>query len=512
MKGLYLRDRIRYLAIILIALVFVSFSGQYAVVSHAEGKDNTEDYLPVTDAIYRVNPLYAGVVSVKELYHAGELKITQDAVLNASDKATTEDEAAAKLREGLKSKTKNIYIYFEFPGTNYDSTQLISIENNVFNSAMKHTGNGSEGDYLKWGYSGMGMQIAYTRKNNVTSGTFTFYMTYYTSAAQESAVTTKVNQISKNLKLSSKGNFDKVLAVYEYVCDNVKYNYGSSNLKYTCYAAACNNSAVCQGYSLLVYRLLNDAGISCRFIAGNTSSGGHGWNIVKIGGVYYNLDATWDAGKSKDKYTYFLKSDSDFDDHSRWSQYANAEFYQAYPMSSESYEADGIGTDIPAKSLSLNKDKLTLKAGGTSQLKISVSPSKAQKGLSWKSSNKTVATVDSKGKVTGVAAGTCSVTVTSSNGKKDTCYITVTGDNKDVKSIKLNKKKLKLKKGKKFQFTVKIKPNSAKNTSLIWISSNKNVARINKKGVVKAKGAGKCTITVMTKNGKKKATCKVTVK
>ena len=510
MKYFSLRDKIRFLAIVLVAFVLVSFFDNSSIVSNAQ-ENTDQDYLPTTDAIYFVNPLYEGIVSPSDLYRGGELKVTRQQVLGADNKATSQAEAAAQLREALKRKDKNIYIYFEFTGE-ISATSLISIENGAFTLAMQHTGRGDEGDYLKWGYSGMGMQIAYDRKDGKTSGTFTFYMTYYTSAAQEQSVTAKVSQISSSLSLSSKGEYEKILAVYEYVCNNVKYEYSSAPLKYTCYNAAINNSAVCQGYALLIYRLLNDAGVSCRFIAGTTSTGGHGWNIVRVGSYYYNIDATWDAGKAKEKYSYFMKSDSDFDDHTRWSQYSDSAFYAEFPMSAYSYDTGTVGSYISVKSLSLSKDKLSLKAGSSSQLSISVKPSKAESSLSWKSSNKEIASVDSKGKVKGVSAGTCTITVSAPDGKKDTCYVTVTGGDKAVKSLKLNKKKLSLKKGKKYKLVATIKPTGAKNTSLVWKSSNKKVAKITSKGVVKAKGKGKCTITVTTKDGKKKVTSKVTVK
>ena len=511
MKYFSLRDKIRFIAIALIAFIFVSSSGIFAIVSNAELNNESKDYLPTTETVYSINPLYAGIVSLKDLYHADELKITREEVLGANDIVHSQEEAAIQIREGLKNKDKNIYVYFEFAG-NLDANTLISLENGAFNNAMKHTGKGDEGDYLKWGYSGMGMQVAYDRKDSKTSGTFTLYMTYYTTAAQEQSVTAKVNQISNSLGLSSKSEYEKILAVYNYVCKNVKYDYGKSTMKYTCYNAVITNSAVCQGYALLVYRLLNDAGVSCRFVAGNTSTGGHGWNIVRVGSYYYNVDSTWDAGKAKEQYTFFMKCDKDFEDHKRWSQYTEASFLQEFPMSSTSYDTGTVGSYISVKSLSLNKDKLTIKAGNSSKLGISVKPTKAESSLSWKSSDKEIATVDSDGKVKGISAGTCTITVSSPDGKKDTCYVTVTGGDKAVKSLKLNKKKLKLSKGKKYKLEVTIKPTSAKDTPLVWKSSNKKVARINSKGVVRAKGKGKCTITVMTKDGKKKATCKVAVK
>ena len=374
---------------------------------------------------------------------------------------------------------------------------------------MNHTGKGNEGDYLKWGYSGRGMQIGYSYQDGNTVGTFAFTITYYTTAAQEQSVTAKVNQISSNLGLARKGEYDKIVSVYQYVCNNVRYNYGSSNMKYTCYAAAVDNSAVCQGYALLVYRLLNDAGVGCRMLAGNTSNGQHGWNIARVNGLYYNLDTTWDAGKSSNQYTYFMKSDADFVNHNRWSQYTGSDFYRQFPMASSSYNTGSIGGSV-VYTLKLNKDSLSVKAGSSSSLSVSVKPSNAD--LKWSSSDEDVATVSSSGKVKGVAAGTCKIKVTSEDGSKsDTCYVTVTGKGAGVKSLKLNKKKVKLAKGKKFKLVVTIKPENA-NTSLVWKSSNSKVAKISKSGTIKAKGKGKCKITVTTKDGKKKATCKVTVR
>ena len=72
-------------------------------------------------------------------------------------------------------------------------------------------------------------------------------------------------------------------------------------------------------------------------------------------------------------------------------------------------------------------------------------------------------------------------------------------------SVRLNKTKLTLKKGKKYQLKLKNYKKTVK-----WSSSNKKVATVTKKGKVTAKKAGKATITA--KAGRKKYTCRVTVK
>ena len=76
-------------------------------------------------------------------------------------------------------------------------------------------------------------------------------------------------------------------------------------------------------------------------------------------------------------------------------------------------------------SVSLNKTALTLDVGKSYTLTKTVSPSNAVTSYNWSSSNTSVATVDSNGKVTAKASGTATITVKTSNGKTATCKVTV---------------------------------------------------------------------------------------
>ena len=76
-------------------------------------------------------------------------------------------------------------------------------------------------------------------------------------------------------------------------------------------------------------------------------------------------------------------------------------------------------------SVSLNKTSLTLDVGKSYTLAKTVSPSNAVTSYTWSSSNTSVATVDSNGKVTAKKAGTATITVKTSNGKTATCKVTV---------------------------------------------------------------------------------------
>lgn len=80
-----------------------------------------------------------------------------------------------------------------------------------------------------------------------------------------------------------------------------------------------------------------------------------------------------------------------------------------------------------------------------------------------------------------------------------------------VERISINKSQFTITKGKSRQLKMAISPAKADDKSVVWSTSNSKVATVSQTGVVKAKGKGTCIISVITNDGKKKATCKVTV-
>ena len=219
----------------------------------------------------------------------------------------------------------------------------------IYQLAIAHTGVGNEGDYLRWHLKSCeeGFTYGYIQEGNQTRDfvyTFRFTLTYYTTKSQEDAVSAKVQQVLSQLNLAGKTDYEKVKAIYDYLCANVVYdnanlNNQSYDLKFTAYAALINGTSVCQGYSNLLYRMALEAGVDCRFIFGQSRGGNHSWNIVKLGGVYYNLDATWDA-VTKD-YSFFLKTDGNMTDHTKDPEYIEPAFLTAYPPASSNYEIPG---------------------------------------------------------------------------------------------------------------------------------------------------------------------------
>ena len=163
-----------------------------------------------------------------------------------------------------------------------------------------------------------------------------------------------------------------------------------------------------------------------------------------------------------------------------------------------------------ATGIKLNYSKKTVVVTNSFTLKATVLPENAtNQGVTYSSSNTKVATVSSKGKVTGKKGGTAIITVKSKDGGfTELCVVTV---KELVTSISV-KSSYYVKKGNTYTIVPKVKTNSATNTKLKWSSSNTKVLTVDQKGKVKAKAYGKATITIRATDGSgAKATCTVRV-
>ena len=160
--------------------------------------------------------------------------------------------------------------------------------------------------------------------------------------------------------------------------------------------------------------------------------------------------------------------------------------------------------------MKLDKAALTVSKGRRATLKANIEPANAaDKSVIWTSSNNDVATVDENGVITAKAVGYAVITAkTNDGGFKDTCRVNVVYG---VKRVKLNKTSATMEVDEKLTLKATISPSNASNKDVKWTSSDKNVAKVNKKGVVRALAKGKAVITVSTVDGGYTATCEIQV-
>ena len=144
----------------------------------------------------------------------------------------------------------------------------------------------------------------------------------------------------------------------------------------------------------------------------------------------------------------------------------------------------------------LNYTKKTIYEGKTFTLKVSGTKNKVK----WSTSNKKIATVNSKGVVKGIKEG--NATITAKIDKKSLkCKVEVKSKVVNVEKIVLNKESIELKIGQSTKISATIKPSNATNKTLKWKSDNKNVAIVDNKGLVKGVSDGTAIITVSSANG-----------
>lgn len=151
------------------------------------------------------------------------------------------------------------------------------------------------------------------------------------------------------------------------------------------------------------------------------------------------------------------------------------------------------------------KDSIVMaKVGCSKRLLLNSVPANAR--LEWRSSNPSVARVDSKGNVTGLSVGTSKITCTASTGQKASCAVGVSAA---TVGVKLNTNSITWEEGRSGHFKPTL---SSSVKSVTYKSSNTRVATVDKNGLLKAVAPGTCKITCASATDSNKYdVCTVTV-
>ena len=165
---------------------------------------------------------------------------------------------------------------------------------------------------------------------------------------------------------------------------------------------------------------------------------------------------------------------------------------------------------VPVTGISIFPDA-SIEKGTQQSLMVTFTPTDAtDRAVTWSSSNPAVATVDEDGKITAVSVGSTAITATSHDGGfTATCNVSVVIH---VTGITLDQSAIVLIKGNTQALTATVQPADATDKSLLWSSSNPDVAMVDSTGVVTAVEGGTATITAKSEDGGKTAQCDVTVR
>ena len=166
---------------------------------------------------------------------------------------------------------------------------------------------------------------------------------------------------------------------------------------------------------------------------------------------------------------------------------------------------------VKLTSLTLKSNMEILTKGENTTIYAVYNPSNVtDKVLYWSSSNTNVARI-SEGNVTAVGNGVATITATSRDGNKTaSCQIVVVDKNTQMQNIALKTTNANMKPGESTSIYATYNPSNVTDKVIYWISSDEKVARVSE-GMVTAVGEGTATITAITKDGGKIATCEITV-
>lgn len=375
----------------ILLLLLALLTGQLPAAATERARETGET---ITGCVSEVNPLYRGVVdetdgadetdgdfsgTASEYRQSGEQSEGYDA--SKATYYTSIADAAELVRGQMANRQQIVTLAYRTTVASTSEDPKVSIVKGIVAKALEETGNENEGDYLRWQY---GRYVCNIQGDSVANGDgtstysykFIYSFEYYTTAEQERTLNETLTEALRGLNLSQATDYQKIDRIYDYICDHVSYDgEDTTTQKYTAYSALERGTAVCQGYALLLYRMLREAGFSTRIIAGTATASGenHAWNIVRLGDVYYYLDSTWDAGNAN--HNYFLRGTGDFPGHQAWEDYTTEDFAATYPVAESKFEADaaddpalgvlGAGTCGDGITWSLSADGvLTLRGSG----------------------------------------------------------------------------------------------------------------------------------------------------
>lgn len=154
----------------------------------------------------------------------------------------------------------------------------------------------------------------------------TAYSSKYLQNGQCIEIILKYNETIKNIK-EAKQKFEaeardiiakteqyakletKEKIVHDELVERVAYK-TEAPMGQSAYSALVNKQSVCAGYARAFQYIMQCLGIPCYYCTGY-SEGNHAWNIIKLGGRYYNVDVTWDDTYPS-TYDYYNKTDEEY--------------------------------------------------------------------------------------------------------------------------------------------------------------------------------------------------------
>jgi hypothetical protein len=234
------------------------------------------------------------------------------------------NELKARLKDFYTSRTQKFSIHLFYDFMFDDLSDILKKANDEVMASD---------DYLNLSYK------TYRYEYNGYDGdvTIEYNVVYLTTYDEEQKVTEEVDNIIAAIIVQEMDDGQMVKVIHDWIVSNLEYD--TSGINYSTYAALFEGKAVCQGYSLLAYKMFQKAGIQARIVTSEEMD--HAWNMVKLCKTWYHIDATWDDPVPDRpgivSNNFYMKSDDEFLNHyMRNHTWAAA----SYPQAPQSYQEE----------------------------------------------------------------------------------------------------------------------------------------------------------------------------
>ena len=175
---------------------------------------------------------------------------------------------------------------------------------------------------------------------------------------------------------------------------------------------------------------------------------------------------------------------------------------------------DGMGAyaecrvTVNPATLTMRKTELKVRQGSKVSASWKIEPSGSKAVIQWASEDEGIATVDQKGRITGVYPGVTRITATMPSGQVSA--VTLTVEPVKVSSVSISPSSVKMTLGESRTVSAKVSPKNATWPEVVWSSADESIVTIDANGNLRAVGVGKTSITATTREGKSR-TVKITV-
>ncbi|KOY82178.1 DUF5050 domain-containing protein [Lysinibacillus macroides] len=224
-----------------------------------------------------------------------------------------DDPALLQFTKKVEKQVAKFEQHFEVPYTGKLSFDDFEVQLNDLNSLLTFVNPYTAGYFLNYEWTAWETNDGYLVELSID---------YLTDAKKEQQVDQYVEAFAEQHIATGMADFDRVKVINDYIVRLATYTEEGSTEGQTAFELINEQTAVCQAYALLAYRLLLAADLKAKYIYGYSEDQLHAWNLVSVDDNWYHLDTTWNDVAPEEPYTisyeYFLVNDEKLSQDHLW--------------------------------------------------------------------------------------------------------------------------------------------------------------------------------------------------